>query len=80
MATAGMPPIARPAKARVTRSADQLGAKAPAMVSSAEAIIEVTITVRRPNPSAKAAATMMASDRQKVESDKASELSAAPTL
>ncbi len=74
-----MPPIKRPASARVINKVVQSGAKAPAMVSSAEHAIEIKMTVRRPNPSAKAAATMMASARQKVESDRASELSAAPT-
>jgi len=49
------------------------------MVRSAAETIETKITVRRPNPSAKAAAIMMAKDRQKVESDRARELSAAPT-
>lgn len=74
-----MPPINRPASARVISSVVQSGEKAPAMVTSAEAVIENRMTVRRPNPSAKAAATMMASARQKVVSDKASELSVALT-
>ena len=74
-----MPPIRKPAKARVASRLIQPGAKAPARVSAAEDSIETKITSRRPKPSDSAAAHRMAKARLKVESDKASELSAAPT-
>ncbi len=79
MATAGIPPINRPASARVISNVTQSGAKAPAMVSSAEDTIDTPITVRRPKPSAMTAAAMMPNARDKVERDRASELSAALT-
>ncbi len=74
-----MPPISNPAKARVISSDDQVGAKAPAMVNPAEQSIETKITSRRPKPSAKAAASMIATARQKVATDIASELCVALT-
>ncbi len=74
-----MPPIRSPAKARVISSVDQLGAKAPAMVKTAEQSIETKMTSRRPNPSAKAAASRIATARLKVATDMASELCVALT-
>ena len=69
MAVAGSPLKAIPANARRTRNVVQLGAKAAAMVSSAEAVSETIITGRRPNTSDNELATSIATARLCVVSD-----------
>ncbi len=69
MAVAGNPLNAMPARVSSTSSAVQLGAKAAATVSRAEAASEITITRLRPKTSDSALATSMAKARLWVVSD-----------
>ena len=78
MATAGTPPSNRPSSARAASSAPQVGATAASTLHRAASAIDANIRRRWSRPSDSAPATKIATARQPVVTESASELPAAP--